>query len=224
MFLTQENVLLSLQNNPIFREFPDEQLSILLKDSALKTFNKRTCFISSNLISHYFYVIIEGRMKVYFYDESKDRKITLFILTKHDVFNVYNLFDYTSYNVFYETLDDVTVIQTPINRFKKWMDDNPRFSSGILHYLISKMKALETYVTASCLDCTSTKLARLLLKNAEINSSLIDGLPHKEIAQYMGTTRAVLNRHLQKFKNNGIIEIHNKTIRIVNLELLKKHI
>ncbi|TNJ46413.1 Crp/Fnr family transcriptional regulator [Tamlana fucoidanivorans] len=224
MVFSKENSLFLLQKNALFREASGDQITLLLRDSEFKIFKKRTCFVNSKLITNFFYVIFDGRIKVYFYDESKDRKITLFILTRHDVFNVYRLLDYKSFNIFYETLDDLSVMQTPISVFKTWVSKNPKFNAAILHYLILKMSTLEKYVTASCLDSTTTKLARVLLNNASSNKSLIDGLPHKEIAQYIGTTRAVLNRHLQKFKDDGIIEIQNKTITIRNLELLKKHL
>lgn len=219
----QETYLQIIRENSLFKDVDNSQLLKLTNDSSFEYWVKRTCILDSKITKKYFFIIISGRIKVYYYNDASDRKLTLFLLTKHDVFDIYNLFQFQTHNVFYETLDDVLVMRTPISAIKEWMLINPIFNTKILHYTIEQMKTLEDYLISTNLDTTTTRLARLLLNNSNNsinNSKLIDGLPHKELAQLIGTTRAVLNRHLQKFKDDGIIDIQNRTIKIINLDLL----
>lgn len=212
-----------LKENPLFRSIDDVSSSDLILDASLKTWPKKTCFIDSHVTHHKFHILISGRLKVYYFDDTKDRKITLYLLTKHDVFDIYNLFHLSSHKVYYETLDTTEVLSIPIDKLKHWMHKNPSFYMGLLQYMIIKMKFLEEFVASSNLDDTSTKLARLLLNYTNETSKkieLINDLSHKELAQLIGTTRAVLNRNIQKFKEDGILNISNRQIEIKNMELL----
>ena len=88
------------------------------------------------------------------------------------------------------------------------------------------MQRLEEFVIDISLEDTPTRLANLLIKNMNTTSNkieLIDNLSHRELAQLIGTTRAVVNRHIQDFKNDGILKVERKYIEILNVkELLNK--
>ena len=53
---------------------------------------------------------------------------------------------------------------------------------------------------------------------------LINELTHLELAAMIGTTRAVLNRHLQEFKEQGVIETGKRQIRVLNPAWLESKI
>ncbi|WP_194768683.1 Crp/Fnr family transcriptional regulator [Tamlana sp. I1] len=224
MMLTHANDGLNeLKTNPLFKDVPESALIQLLGHAIIETWPKRLCFLGSAKTIHQFYIITSGRIKVYFYNAEKDRKITLFIITKHDVFDLYHLFNWDHHDVFYETLDDIQVLSIPLPYLKQWMLNHISFYKNALQYIMLKMKTLENYVTSSNLDTTATRLAKLLLQHTNETSQkieIINGLPHKELAQLIGTTRAVLNRNIQQFKEDGIIDIKNKHIKITNMNLL----
>ncbi|MDO6761486.1 Crp/Fnr family transcriptional regulator [Tamlana sp. 2_MG-2023] len=223
MHLNRYNDIKALKENPLFKDVSDEGLQELFFHSKQKTWTKRICFLDRSETVNNFYIITSGRLKVYFFNPKKDRKITLFILTQHDVFDLYNVFDWCHHEVYYETLDDTEVFSIPITFLKQWMQEHVAFYKNALEYSMIKMKGLEDYVTSSNLDSTSTRLAKLLVEHTNETThklELINGLPHKELAQLIGTTRTVLNRHIQEFKEEGIIEITNKNIKILNMNLL----
>ncbi|MDO7172599.1 Crp/Fnr family transcriptional regulator [Mariniflexile sp. AS56] len=216
----EEYCLSKLSENPLFKNV---DLKHLIKDFSFKNWPKKTCFLDTDKTSYKFHFIISGRLKVYHFNHNKDRKITLFLLAKHDVFDVYTIFNLPQRTVYYETLDTTEVISIPIETLKKWMQVNPSFYISLLQYIIVKMTFLETFVASSNLDDTSTRLARLLLDYTNESSKkieLINDLPHKELAQLIGTTRAVLNRTIQQFKEAGILKIENKQLEIINMSLL----
>ncbi|SFZ94249.1 CRP/FNR family transcriptional regulator, anaerobic regulatory protein [Flaviramulus basaltis] len=221
--INEKYCLTKLYENPLFKNIDLKKYSNLIKDSSLRTWPKKTCFLDTDKTVNKFNIIISGRLKVYYFDDIKDRKITLFLLSKHDVFDVYHIFNISQHKVYYETLDTSEILSIPINTLKEWMKNNPIFYIGLLQYIIIKMRFLENFVTSSNLDDTSTKLARLLLNYTNETSEkieLINDLPNKELAELIGTTRAVLNRTIQKFKEAGILKIENKQIKIINMKLL----
>lgn len=67
------------------------------------------------------------------------------------------------------------------------------------------------------------RFGRLILKHINRDSreqEFIHDLSNEEIANLTGSTRAVGNRHLQQFKNDGTINIGRPKIEIKNLNLL----
>lgn len=69
------------------------------------------------------------------------------------------------------------------------------------------------------------RLARLILKNINQESKkleFINDLSNEEIANLIGSTRAVVNRHFQEFKNEGILKLGRKKMEVINLTLLIK--
>lgn len=61
------------------------------------------------------------------------------------------------------------------------------------------------------------------IKDNIYSVSLINDLSHENIAKMIGSVRAVLNRSIQKLKNDKIIEISRKEKRIKNLNELINH-
>ncbi|QQY81775.1 Crp/Fnr family transcriptional regulator [Tamlana sp. s12] len=226
MMLSQSNnVLNELKSNPLFQDVSENGLNQLLEHVVIENWPKRFCFLGSSKTQRQFYIICTGRLKIYFYNAEKDRKITLFIITKQDVFDLYQLFKWNHHDVYYEALDDLQIFSIPLPFIDQWMREHDSFYKNALPYIIIKMKSLESAFTSSNIDTTATRLAKLLLRHTNETTQKIEtinGLPHKELAQLIGTTRAVLNRNIQQFKQDGIIDIKNKHIEIINMNLLSK--
>ena len=160
---------------------------------------------------------------MYQVDEINGKELTLFLLTQNDVFDLYCLLDGSKHNVYYECLDDAKVLAAPMEDIRKWLKDNPEHYQQILPYAGKQLRMLEDFVSDITFADISTRLLRLLVKNVNHKSQnleLIDDLPNKEIANLIGSTRAVVNRHLQKLKQLGSIKISRKKMEVKNLKLL----
>lgn len=212
-----------LSNSKLFRNVPKEKLENLLEISDAQNWANKTCILNPDKTLYTFYIIISGRIKVYKVDKQNNRHITLFILTDHDAFDVCTLIDGCSHKVYYESLCETEVLVIPVFQMKLWVEENLYILQSFLQYLINKIHVLEEFATDLSLEDTSTRLAKLLIRHMNINTNkiqLIGDLSHNELAEMIGTTRAVFNRELQDFKKNGIIKIERKYIEITNLNLL----
>lgn len=213
----------ALETNMLLKEISQTKIESFLQHMQEEVWAKKTCTISSYGINHKFYFITSGRLKSYKIDPESGREFTLFILKKDDAFDVLCLLDGLAHEVHYETLDRVSTLSVPIALMRQWIRDHPEVNKNILPYLSQRMRTLEEYAANITLVDTSTRLAKLILSN--INSSskeleLINDLSNEEMANLVGTTRAVVNRHLQEFKKEGIIYLGRRKVEIRNLQLL----
>ncbi|MDE3743400.1 Crp/Fnr family transcriptional regulator [Maribacter polysaccharolyticus] len=212
-----------LNGNALFKDLPYSSLTALLKIATGKTWAKKSCILDTQETCYKFYIIISGRIKVYNFDMEKDRNLTLFMLKTNDVFDIFSLIDCARHEVYYETLDKTELLCIPLADMKQWIADHPEFNQNFLVYVIDKMCHLQKYVSDMVFKDAPTRLAHLIYNYLNLNShelEVINDLTHEELAAMIGTTRAVLNRHLQNFKEEGIICLGRKEIIVTDLPAL----
>lgn len=225
--IQQRKYIEVLKQNELFNSLKPEELLELLKNFEVEKWPKHTCSLDSDKNLYRFYIIVSGRLKIYLTDPARTREFTLFLLTKNDVFDVLCLLDGRQHKVYYEALDDVELLSIPIENMRKYLKKYPAINGKMLPYLAKQLRALEEYASNITLIDISTRLAKLILKNINNSSrklEFINDLSNEEIANLIGSTRAVVNRHLQEFKSSGILKIGRNRVEINNLDLLLKKI
>ncbi len=173
----------------------------------------------------YFFIILEGRIKVYRYNPENNREQTLYLLGPHDMLDVLTVLDGKRHEVMTEALDEVKVLRLPIEKVREWIDRYPAFNRAFFPYMARQMRQVEELASDLSLYDTSTRLMKLLLKNIDLASpvkhlGLLHNLPHDEIASMIGTVRHVVNRHLQQLKKEGILNIERKKLAVNNVKKL----
>ena len=214
-----------LRENILFKDLEEEKLVLFLQEFQEEVWPKNTCNISKTPTLFRFYIIARGRIKIYRVDPESAREFTMFILTRNDVFDILCLLENCEHRVFYESLDEVILLSVPIEIMREWIRKYPQINKSLLPYMGKQIRILEEYTSNVILADISSRLARLILTHLNKNSNkleLINDLSNDELANLIGSTRAVVNRHLQQFKKDGILKISRKKVEIQNLELLLK--
>jgi CRP/FNR family transcriptional regulator, cyclic AMP receptor protein len=212
-----------LSNCMLFNELDETQAYSLIKLFHEEKWKKNTCILNSEKLEFHFYIILAGRIKMYQVDKIGEKELTLFLLSKNDIFDLFCLLDGRKHDVYYECLDEVIVFAAPMKDLRRWLNNHPEHYKNLLPYAARQMRMLENYVSDITFTDISTRLLKLLLKNVNNNSKnleMINDLSHKEIAFLIGSTRAVVNRHLQKFKKNGSIKVTRNKVEIKDLSIL----
>ena len=184
---------------------------------------KKTCIINPQKFLFHFYIISSGRLKMYHIDELSSKEHTLFLLKEGDVFDLFCLLDGAKHTAYYECLDTIKVLAIPMDQLRNWLNLNPVCYKHFLSFSAKIMRFLEANVSQLIFANISTRLLKLLLDNIDKKSNkleLINDLPNKELAYLIGSTRAVVNRHLQKFKKNGSITLQRNQLAIKDASLL----
>ena len=212
-----------LQQNELLKGLEDEVLLHFLNDLEEEVMPKYACSLGNLKTLHTFYFIISGRLKAYQIEENNAREFTFFLLKKGDVFDILCLLDGCEHPIYYESLDRVVLLAIPMNKMKNWIKEHPEINKNLLPYLSKQVRVLEEYASNVTLIPIATRLARLILKHINSESKeleFINDLSNEEIANLIGSTRAVVNRHLQQFKHDGIITIGRQKVGIKDLNLL----
>lgn len=212
-----------LKNCVLLKDLDKVSYNELLSLFHEEKWSKDTCILNHEKLNNNFYIIVSGRVKMYQIDKLTGREITLFLFTRSDIFDLFCLLDGCEHQVFYECLDRVKVLAVPMVDLRKWLNKNPQHYRNLLPYVGKQIRQLENYVSDIALIDTPTRLIKLLIRNIKKDSDkleLINDLPNKEIANLIGSTRAVVNRHLQNLKKKGIIEVSRNHVEIKNLALL----
>ncbi len=172
---------------------------------------------------HYFYFIIEGRIKVFQYNLEGNKEQTIKILSRGDMFDVIVLLDDKPHEVVTHAYEDTKALRVPIDTVRQWIDTNPEFRKLIFRYIAAEMRNLEELATDLSLLDTSTRFIKLLIKHFDPETAklrLIHDLPHEEIASLIGTVRHVVNRHIQELKKDGSLEVERRKLRLADLSKL----
>jgi len=212
-----------LKNCHLFNNLDKESYNELLSMFHEEKWPKGTSVLNQEKWFHNFYIILSGRVKMYQVDSKNGKEITLFLLAKSDSFDLFCLMDGCEHQVFYECIDNVKVLAVPMVDVREWLNKNPQQYPNLLNYAGKQMRLLENYVSDIAFIDIPTRLIKLLMRNVKENSDnlvLINDLPNKEIAKLIGSTGAVVNRHLQILKKKGIIEVSRNHLEIKNIALL----
>ncbi len=175
-----------------------------------------------------FYIIARGRLEVMRHNPEDGRALTLFLLVPGDGFDVLPLLDGRPHEVVTTALDNLEVLSVSVARMRRWIERHPALSRNLLLYLAEKLRQLEALAADVTLYDTLTRLARLILRHVdpehagggEVPVRLIGDLPHEVLAHMIGSVRAVVNRHLQAWKREGIMSVRRGHLAIRDLEAL----
>ena len=214
-----------LQQSPLFANLDRETLRQMLAEFHFETWNRKAPAIDSRQSRKRFYVIISGRMRVNRINPETGRELTVALLGPGDGFDIISLLDNHEHKVFTTALDDLETIHASIETVRAWMLEHPELNRTFLPYLGEQLRSLEELATDLSLYDTLTRLVHLILRHTHPEQQtreleLIHDLSHEELAGMIGSVRAVVNRHLQNFKKEGIVETHRKHLVVKNLHAL----
>jgi len=175
--------------------------------------------------SKYFYFILSGKIKIFQIDFNSSKEQTLYLLSRGDMFDVTSLLDGTQREQLSEVLEDTELIQMPIEDVKEMILKDNNFRQLFYSYLASQLKSMEDLAISLSFYDVYQRVLQLFSKFTYIQDgkpilTIVDNLKNEDIASMVGTVRKVVNRSLQKLKNDGVIELSRKNIQIANFQKL----
>jgi len=215
---------MNIENLPAFVNMQSDLISLLKKEGKIKEILKGSFAISADDTLKYFYIILEGRLKVSEINPDNAKEQILNILTTGDMFDVIPLLDGRPHEVITTALDNCKLFELPIDLVKRLIENNSEFNKIFFPYLAKSMRHLENLAVELSLFDTSTRLMRLILRNLDLKNppalKLIQDLSHEEIANLIGTVRHVVNRHIQELKKDGVLDVKRKRLVVKNINAL----
>jgi CRP/FNR family cyclic AMP-dependent transcriptional regulator len=176
------------------------------------------------------YLVARGRVKV-FARYGPDTEVILRLVGDHEVLGHRGLGDDMIYPVTAEALTETRLNFLPIQVFNDLLKANPEFCFHFLYFMAEELKRSETQRKDQLNMTVRQRVAWGLQKNmnafgfdTQDKKLLTYSLSRKDLTAVANTTYESVVRTLASFEQEGIIELVNKQIRILNKRLLGKAI
>lgn len=224
-----------VKQSRFFQQLPPQLLTDMATKFRLEEWPKGVV-VEPELLLQRFHIVLDGELEFRRSNPETGREITLDLMYPGDSFDVICLLDAKPHNAIISPLTMLRLISVPIETMRQWLWTYPELNQQFLPYLARKMREQEDLTTSVALHDVSARLARILLKhidrinaytgkkNVEHQTHLINGLSDDVLARMVGSVRQVVNKHLQHWKSQGLINKKRNQLMINDLEALKKEV
>ncbi|QFR48473.1 Crp/Fnr family transcriptional regulator [Sulfurimonas lithotrophica] len=220
------------EQNVVHGIVKDEELTLNLPDLVSKKklikYQRGEMAFDSYDTMNYFYFVMSGKIKISQINSKNAKEQTINILTRGDMFDTVTLLDGKEHDYISTVIEESEVVEVPIAHVRELIENDSAFKSFFFPYLAKQMRQIEDLAVDLSLYDVYNRLLRLIGRNIDKTKNvtklnLIDNLSHEELASLVGSVRKVVNRNLQKLKEEGVIELSRKHIKLKNLQdLLEK--
>jgi len=223
-----------VKQSPLFASLPETLILEIANNFRLIQWDKGDFINPDNLMTQ-FYFLQAGQLEMKRNNPDTGREVTLDMLYPGDSFDIITLLDDKPHDVILDIITpSIQLISVPMAMMRKWIWTYPKLNEQFLPYLAGKMREQEDLASSFVLHDMSTRLSRLILKHInkiqrytgkkedEQKNHLINGLSDETLARMVGSVRQVVNKQLQFWRSQGIINKKRNQLIINDLDAIYK--
>ncbi len=209
--------------------FPDkniitnEDIELIKANSEIVQYNKKDVVFKQNTLTSHIMFIKSGLIKIF--KEGKNNKfIILKIATPGNFLGLISIFGETSFQYSASAVEKSEILFININTFIDLLKKNGVYAITLLKNLSKENLFVVDRLISQYHKQLPGKIADLILYfSEEIYHSEKFELPltRNELAEFAGTTKESLIRTLTEFKNDKIIELDGKFVKIKSMDIIK---
>jgi CRP/FNR family transcriptional regulator, cyclic AMP receptor protein len=210
---------------PLFATLTDEEFIPLQHIFVLRAYNKNQVIFLEEETGNYMYLVLSGKVKV-----SKagagGRETILAIHRSGDFFGEMSLLDGKTAPATVSAMEDSKIISLSGADFHKYLMHNEKVLLQIINVLCGRLR--QVWQTQSISSSSAEAKIRMgiyqLSKRHGIqdaHGTIIDlKITHQELAEMVGTSRETVTRVLAHLREEGIIEVEQRRITLLNPKAL----
>jgi len=217
-----------LRKIPLFAEFSDEQIAEVERLVQVRRVPKHQIIVYEGDPGDSFYALLKGSVAISRMT-GEGKETILSILKEGDFFGEMALLDSSQRSASVKTLTDVEVGIITRSDFHNLLAQNPSIGLALVATLATRLREANEQIAASAYQDIRARLASLLLKlAAQFGEEVPEGtritqrLTNQEMASMVGTTRETVNRTLNKFWDEQLIDMRTAHIVVKDGEGLRK--
>ncbi len=223
-----------VKQSPFFASLPERFIKEIAQYFHLIQWKKGEFINPDNLMTQ-FYFLQAGQLEMKRNNPDTGREVTLNMLYPGDSFDITTLLDGKPHDVILEPITStIQLISVPIGMMRKWIWTYPELNQQFLPYLAHKMREQEDLASSFVLYDMTTRLSRLILKHINKiqyysgkkedaqKTHLINGLSDETLARMVGSVRQVVNKQLQHWRSQGIVNKKRNQLIINDLDAIYK--
>lgn len=212
----------------LFSELSFEQLRHITDISQMVEIKKQKILFNEGDLYRGFYILLEGRIKVFHITEV-GKEVIIHLIKPLQPFAELPLFEGMLYPVSAEALQDSTLLFFPKDEFVKVLQQNHDISFKMLAGFAKRLRSLTQKIEELTSKEVTSRLARFLIQ--EVNNSGTKEFPEpfikltiskSSIAGYIGTITETLSRTFKKLQEEQIIRVDGKKIFFSDYSRLKE--
>jgi CRP/FNR family transcriptional regulator len=206
-----------MRSVPLLSHLGDDEIAALL-DACLTTHLSAGAQVFSPLESaDSFYVILEGRAKVYKLSPRGDEQI-LHLYGPGNTFGEAAMWARISYPAHAEVLEDTTLLVVKRSVLKRLITDNPDIAMAMMAGMSAKLREFNQLIEQLSLREVPARLANVLLELPAKpgTNTVVLQQTKRELAGQIGTVAETLSRALKKLSAAGLIEVNGPEITILD--------
>lgn len=214
--MTSRSIEQPLDKQSLFSGLSAGDLAIIAQHTVIRTFPANTVVLLEGEKSETFYMIIEGKVKV-FASEDDGNEVILSIQSRGEFFGEMTLVDDAPRSASVVTIQPTTLMTMSRAAFLECLSAHPEVAYNLIRILIARVRSLTDNIKSLALLDVYGRVARTLLSlAAPVGNGLIvqQKLTHQEIANMVGASREMVTRILKDLKDRGVISINRKYITI----------
>jgi CRP/FNR family transcriptional regulator len=165
-------------------------------------------------------LVLSGVVRVYIIGEN-GREITLyrFGLGESCVLTANAILNQSSFPAIASVEEDVEAIIIPGEYFRKWVNKYELWRDFVLELVSVRLASIMVVIDQILFQRMDQRVASWLLNHAD--DQLVIDVTHREIASDLGSSREVISRILEDFRQAGFILAGRGTIEIIDFEGLR---
>ncbi len=169
------------------------------------------------------YLIASGRVKIVRHSP-EGREQILHVVTPIDHFNTVPVFGGGACPATTEALQPSLLLVLPRDQMRQLTQQHPELSMALLGEFANRLRMLVGLVENLALHTVNSRLARLLLQQAEAaeRGEQPPQMTQAEMAAHIGSVREMVGRALKTFEGAGLISIERGALQIIDRDGLEQ--
>jgi len=217
----------AIRRVPLFRDFADEEIAGIAATVTDRTYPKHDFIVREGDPGNTFFFLVKGSVSVCRIMPD-GREMILAILKEGDFFGEMAMFDSSLRSASIKTLTDVEVGAIRYADFLVLLEANPRIGRSLVIALSERLRAANALIAATTQQDIRARLASLLLNLSMQFGEPVDAgtrislrLTNQEMANMIATTRETVNRTLNRFWDEKLVDMNNAHVVIVDSDKLR---
>ena len=208
---------------PLFNGLPEDQLQAIKQIAVEKKVNKGEAIFSEGDKGKGFYVVLEGRVKIYKVSAEGKEQI-LHIFGQGQPFGEVPVFAGQKFPANAQAISKGRVLFFPRTAFVTLITENPSLSLNMLAVMASKLREFSVQIENLSLKEIPARLASYLIYLAEEQQSgeaVTLVISKGQLASMLGTIPETLSRIFAKLSGQGLINVQGPKIALLDREGLE---
>lgn len=205
--------------NELFYNIDNKQISKLLKELEANTFffKKNNIILSSVKQENIICILITGHLQIIKTDYNGNRTIIEDIKENSVFGTITSSISNSEYDIL--TKEDSKIIVIDFNEIINYEENRTyyfnQFLKNILNIMANKIKENNVRIEILTNKTIRDKLLSYFKNNVKNNKTVYLPFTLTDLADYLAVNRSAMTRELKNLKDEGLIEINNKKIKLL---------